>query len=228
MTSSVIVDGARTPIGRFRGPRPVHGRGARGLSRSARRSTGRASVPSSWTTSWGRSSSAEPVRRPPGRLRSPQDQRDAGAQRRQGVPVGHRRDRPGRPADPRGRGRDRGCGRHGVDDERPLPAAGGARGIASGRCHGRGLAHLRRPVVDVHPDDDGGGVGRGERGARHLARGAGRGRLGRTPARSRGGTRERSPRRSCASRCCSAAATRSWWRATRASGRTRPPRDSPP
>ena len=41
----------------------------------------------------------------------------------QGVPVRHQRDRAGRPADPRRRARDRRGRRHGVDDPGPAPAA---------------------------------------------------------------------------------------------------------
>ena len=47
----------------------------------------------------------------------------------QGLPVGPQRDRDGRPADPRRRVRDRRRRRHGVDDPRPAPAAEVARGL---------------------------------------------------------------------------------------------------
>ena len=47
----------------------------------------------------------------------------------QGLPVRHQRDRAGRPADPRRRARDRRRRRHGVDDPRPAPAAEVPRGL---------------------------------------------------------------------------------------------------
>ena len=49
----------------------------------------------------------------------------------QGVPLGHQRDLPRRPDDPGRRRRHRGRRRHGVDDQRAVPAAR-ARGPATG------------------------------------------------------------------------------------------------
>ena len=70
-----------------------------------------------------------PDHRPPGRGQARHPDGRARADHQQGVPVGHRRDRPGRPADPRRRVRRRRRRRHGVDDQRPAPAAEQPRGL---------------------------------------------------------------------------------------------------
>ena len=60
---------------------------------------------------------------PPGRGQGRHPDDRAGADHQQGLPVRPRRDRAGRPADPRRRVRHRGRRRHGVDDPGAAPAA---------------------------------------------------------------------------------------------------------
>ena len=61
--------------------------------------------------------------RPPGRGQGGHPDDRAGDDRQQGVPLRHQRDLPRRPDDPGRRRRGRGRRRHGVDDQRALPAA---------------------------------------------------------------------------------------------------------
>ena len=69
----------------------------------------------------------------------------------QGLPVGHQRDRAGRPADPRRRVRDRRRRRHGVDDQRPAPAAEVPRGLQVRRHRAGRLDGLRRASTTSSP-----------------------------------------------------------------------------
>ncbi len=105
----------------------------------------------------------------------------------QGLPVRPERDRDGRPAHPRRRARDRRRRRHGVDDQRPAPAAEVARGLQVRRRRARRLDGLRRPARPVHRPGD----GRADRACNAEAaglspRGAGRLRRPLAPARRRG------------------------------------------
>ena len=65
--------------------------------------------------------------------RDPHDR--AGHHRQQGLPVGPQRHLPGRPLDQRRRGRHRGGRGHGVDDPGALPAARGPGRLPDGRRH---------------------------------------------------------------------------------------------
>ena len=73
----------------------------------------------------------------------------------QGLPLRPQRDRDGRPADPRRRGRDRRRRRHGVDDQRAAPAAEVPRGLQVRRRHAGRLDGLRRALRPVHRPGDG-------------------------------------------------------------------------
>ena len=92
-----------------------------------------------------------------------------GADDQQGLPLGHRRDRAGRPADPRGRVRGRRRRRHGVDDPGAALPAEVPRGRQVRRREARRLDVVRRAVGRLHDP----GHGRADRGvqrrARHLA-----------------------------------------------------------
>ena len=169
MAGSVIVAGARTPIGKLSGAsgrlqrrraRRVRdqGRARAGRPHARRRST---------TSSWARCSRPAPgqITRPPGRgqRRHPDDR--AGHHRQQGVPVGPQLDLPRRPDDPGRRGRHRGRRRHGVDDQRAVPAARGPGRLPPRRPDGRRLDDVRRPVLRLRP----GRHGRRHREVRRLA-----------------------------------------------------------
>ncbi len=78
-----------------------------------------------------------------------------GPDHQQGVPVGHRRDRPGRPADPRRRVRRRRGRWHGVDDQRPARAGGQPRGRQVRRLDDEGLDGPRRAVLRHRRPGDG-------------------------------------------------------------------------
>ena len=144
----------------------------------------------------------------------------------QGLPLRPERDRHGRPADPRRRGRDHRRRRHGVDDQRAPPAAEVARGLQVRRRHAGRLDGLRRPVGPDHRAGD----GRPDRGLQRRPhqpdpRGAGRLRRRLAPeGRRRPGRTASSTTRSCRSRSRSARATRSSSPRTRASAAT--PRSS--
>ena len=74
---------------------------------------------------------------PPGRGEGRHPDERPVADDQQGLPVGPGRDRAGRPADPRRRVRHHGGRRHGVDDQRPAPAAQvapAATSTAPSRC----------------------------------------------------------------------------------------------
>ena len=73
----------------------------------------------------------------------------------QGLPVRAERDRHGRPADRLRRVRRRGRGRHGVDDQRPLPAAEGPLRLPLRRLHPHRRHRARRPVLHVRPPRNG-------------------------------------------------------------------------
>ncbi len=69
----------------------------------------------------------------------------------QGVPVGPQHDLPGRPDDRRRRRRHRGGRRHGVDDQGALPAARRPGRLPPRRRRAGRLDDVRRPVVRVRP-----------------------------------------------------------------------------
>ena len=98
----------------------------------------------------------------------------ARAHDQQGVPVRDRRHRAGRPADPRGRVRDRRRGRPGVDDAGAAPARQVPRGLQVRRRHDDRPHGLRRPVLRVRPGRDGCVDGEVQRPLRAHPRGAGR------------------------------------------------------
>ena len=138
--------------------------------------------------------------------------------RQQGVPVRPQHDLPRRPADPVGRRRDRGGRRHGVDDPGPVPAARRPRGLPPRRQVGRRLDDVRRAVLRLRP----GGHGRRHREVRGLVpASSGPRRTTWRPSRTSGrpppSRRAASPTRSSRSRCPSAGATRSSSTPTRVS-----------
>ena len=135
MSGSVIVAGARTPIGRLLGglkdrlgrrPRRRRHQGRAGEGRGRRR-PGR--LRDHGPGPPGRRRARSPPARP--RVKAGIPMTRPLDHHQQGVPVRHQRDRPGRPADPGRRGRDRRGRRHGVDDQRPVPAAEVPRGLSS-------------------------------------------------------------------------------------------------
>ena len=117
-----------------------------------------------------------------------------GADHQQGLPVGHRRDRAGRPADPGRRVRDRRRRRPGVDDPGAAFPAEVARGREVRRHEARRLDVLRRSVGRVHHPGDGRADRGVQRRAGHLPRGAGR-LLGSVAPAGGGGLEERPVRR---------------------------------
>ena len=198
MSGTVIVAGARTPIGRLLG----------GLKSLSAADLGGVAIKGALEKAG--------VSRRPGRLpdhgpghpgrRRPEPRPQRGHRRwpaalgavdhgQQGLPVGAERDRPGRPPDQRRRGRHRGGRRHGVDDQRPPPAAEVPRGLQVRRHHAGRLDGLRRALRPGDPAGD----GRADRGLQRLPhqpdpRGAGRLR-GRLPPEGRRGLEERRLRR---------------------------------
>ncbi len=96
--------------------------------------------------------------------------------RQQGVPVRSQHDLSRRPDDPGGRGRDRRRRRHGVDDERAVHPAGCARRPPIRRRVASGLDHPRRPLVRVRRVPHGRWHREVLRVTQHLARTSGRAR----------------------------------------------------
>ena len=84
----------------------------------------------------------------------------------QGLPVRAQRDRHGRPADPRGRARDHRGRRHGVDDQRAAPAAEVSRGLQVRRREAGRLDGVRRALRPDHAAGD----GRAHRGVQRRRR----------------------------------------------------------
>ena len=144
----------------------------------------------------------------------------------QGVPVRAERDRDGRPADRLRRVRHRRGRRHGVDDQRPVPAARRPRRVPLRRHRPGRLDRARRPVLRVRPARDGRGDRRLQQAAQDRPRRTGRvrgavARAGRR-ARKNGAVRRRDrDGRRCPQR--KGDPTRSS-PTTRASGRAPPPR----
>ena len=134
----VIVAGARTPMGRLLGGlKDFSGADLGGVAIKARAGAGRGHRRPGRLRDHGPGAAGRrrPDHRPPGRGQGRHPDGRAGADHQQGLPVRPRRHRAGRPADPRRRVRDRRRRRHGVDDQRPAPAAEVARGLQVRRRH---------------------------------------------------------------------------------------------
>ena len=214
MPGSVIVSSARTPIGKLSGalasfsrpgPRRVRDQGrARARRRRPRAGRLRGHGP-------GAPGRPGPDHRPPGGGEGRRPDDGARDHDQQGVPLGHQRDLPRRPDDAGGRRRGRGRRRHGVDDERALPAPRRACRLPHGQRRARRLDDQRRPVVRVRRRAHGRRHREVRRpGRRDHPRGAGRAR-GPEPraGRRRRSRKAASPTRSPRSRSRSARATRS-------------------
>ena len=163
MPGSVIVSTARTPIGKLSGAlasfsamdlggdaigaaleRGGVGPGAGRLRDHGPRPAGRAG----------------PDHRPPGRGEGRDPDERAGDHDQQGLPVGHQRAVPGGPDDPGGRRRSGRRRRHGVHDQRAVPAAQGPGRLPDGQRRADRLADPRRSLVRLR---------RGAHGRRHRA-----------------------------------------------------------
>ncbi len=169
MAGSVILAGARTPIGKLSGA--LGGFSASDLGGFAIKAALERSGVSPDQVDYvfmGHVLQAgdRADHRPPGRGRGRHPHDRARHHRQQGVPVGPQQHLPGRPAHRRRGGRHRGGRRHGVDDPGPVPAAGRPRGLPHGRQVGRRLDDVRRAVLRLRP----GGDGRRHREVRGLAR----------------------------------------------------------
>ena len=229
MPGTVIVAGARTPIGKLvRCPRRFRGHRARWLRHRRRPRAGRGDTRPGRLRVHGPGHPGRrgPDHRPPGRGQGRHPDDRARHHGQQGLPVRPQRHLPGRPDDQRRRGRHRGRRRHGVDDPGPLPAARGPRRLPDRRRHHGRLDDVRRPVLRLRQL---------RHGPRHRALQRRRRRLPRAPGRLRrplprtGGGRHQgrasSPTRSSRSRSPSARATPWWSTPTRASApRPRPSR----
>ena len=227
MAGSVILAGARTPIGKLSGS--LAGLLGRPARRHRHQGRARARRPHAGPGRLRLHGPGAPGRRRPDPAR--QAAVDAGIPMsvpvddgQQGVPVGPERDLPRRPDDPGGRGRDRRGRRHGVDDAGAAPAPGQPAGLQVRRRHPRRLDVLRRPVLRLRP----GRHGRRHREVRRLG-GLDRAPAGRARrARATSGP-PRPPRTGCSTtrsprcRSPSARATRSCSTPTRASAPTPPP-----
>ena len=122
------------------------------------------------------------------------------------------------------RGRHRGRRRHGVDDQRAVPAPGRPGRLPPRRPDRRRLDDVRRPVLRLRPGRHGRRHREVRRVGRPRARAAGRARRhSPTSGRPRPARTACSTTRSSRSRSRSARATRSSSRATRASAATPPP-----
>ena len=176
MTRSVIVAGARTPIGKFRGSLAGFTRDGAGGDRdprgprTIRRRPRAGRVRDHGPRDPGR---GRPDHRAPGRGRRGDPQGGPRDHGQQGLPVRALRDRDGRPDDPGRRARDRGGGRHGVHDQRAVPDPEGARRLAPGRHADARLHGPRRPVVELPRSPHGRGHRHRQPRARHRPRGAG-------------------------------------------------------
>ena len=227
MAGSVIVAGARTPIGKLSGA--LGGFTAIDLGGFAiKAALERAGVAPDEVdyVFMGQvlQAGAGPDHRPPGRgqRRHPHDR--AGHHRQQGVPVGpqHHLSSP-TSSSQAGDGRHRGGRRHGVDDQRPVPAARGPGRLPPRRPGRRRLDDVRRPVLRLRPVSPWARAPRSTR--RRPASPAVRQdefaatSHERAAAAMKDGLLRRRDRRR--SRCRSARATRSWSTPTRACARAR-------
>ena len=190
MSGSVIVAGARTPIGRLLG----------GLKDQSAADLGGVAIKGALEKAGVSGDQVDyvimgqviqagagqiPARPAGGHGRHPDDR--ALDHHQQGLPVRHQRDRDGRPADPRRRVRHRRGRRHGVDDQRPAPAAEVPRGLQVRRRDAGRLDGLRRALRPVHRPGDGRAHRAVQRRGRTAdPRGAGRVLRALPPARRRG------------------------------------------
>ena len=226
MAGSVIVAGARTPIGRLLGGlKGLSGRRARRRRDQGRPGEGRRRRRPGRLRDHGPGAAGRrrPDHRPPGRGQGRHPDERPVDHHQQGLPVRPERDRARRPADPRRRVRRRRGRRHGVDDQRAAPAAEVARGLqvrrrdaASTRwpTTGSGTRSPTRPMGALTEQCNTAGAEADPRGAGRVlapARTSGRGGAGRTAS---------STTRSSRSRSRSARATRSSSTRTRASAPT--------
>ena len=149
MSGSVIVAGARTPIGRLLGSLSgLPGVELGGIAIKAALERAGVAPEAVEYVIMGQVLQAGagqiPSRQAAVKAGHPDDRPVADDQ--QGLPVRARRHRPGRPAHPGGRVRHRGRGRHGVHDQRPAPAARSAQGRQVRRRRDAGLDGPRRAV----------------------------------------------------------------------------------
>ena len=218
MTRSVIVAGARTPMGRLLGSlKDFSGADLGGVAiKAALEQAGVAPDQVDYVI-MGQvlQAGAGPDPRPPGRRQGRHPDDRPGADDQQGLPVRPRRDRAGRPADPRRRVRHRRRRRHGVDDQRAAPAAEEPRAATSTATSTMRRPHGLRRAVRTRSRPGDGRVDRARNAgdAGHHPRGAGRVLRAVAPAGRRGveerAFRRRDRRRS---RSRSARATRSSFR----------------
>ena len=187
MAEAVIVAGARTPIGKLSGAlagftaMDLGGFAiAEALSRAGRLARSgrlRAHGP-------GDSGRPGPDHGPPGRGQGRDPDVRSGQHHQQGLPVGTQHDLPGRPDDPRRRGRHRRGRRHGVDDPGALPPAGRPCGLPHRRRGARRLHDVRRPHRRLRPHRHGTVDRAAQPEDRHLPGAPGR-LLGRQPREGR-------------------------------------------
>ena len=176
-TRSVIIAGARTPMGRLLGSlkdfsaAQLGGVAIEAALRARRGGAGAGRVRDHGPRPPGRH---RPDHRPAGggRGRDPDEHPRADGQ--QGLPLRAGRDRARRPAHPGRRVRDRRRRRHGVDDAGTAPAAGLPRGLQVRRRHAGRLDGVRRAVLRVRPSGHGAGDGHVQRAVPADPRGAGR------------------------------------------------------
>ena len=202
--TSVIVAGARTPMGRLLGSlKDFSGSDLGGVAiKGALEKAGVAPEQVDYVI-MGQVLQAGagqiPARQAAAKRRHPDDRPRPDDQ--QGLPLGHQRHRHGRPADPRRRVRRRRRRRPGVDDERAAPADEVARGLQVRRRDDARPHGLRRPVGRLHRP----GHGAAHRAGQHRRagvhpRGAGRV-LGPQPPARRQGLEGRPLRRRGRRRC---------------------------
>ena len=154
MREVVIVGAARTPIGSFLGALAL---AARARARRRRRSTRRSPAPRSGADAGGRGLHGQRAARPASARRrrarrpsSPASRTSCRHHGQQGVRLGPQGGDARRAGDRARRRRDRGRGRHGVDVERALlPAQGARAGCRMGNAQLRRRDDPRRPVGPV-------------------------------------------------------------------------------
>ncbi len=216
MAGSVIVNGARTPMGRLLGSlKDFSGADLGGGCDQGRAGAFRGAARPGAVRDHGPGAAGRrrPDPGPAGRAQGGHPAERAGADRQQGVPVRPGRDRAGRPAHPGRRVRHHRRRRPGVDDQRPAPAAQVARRLQVRLDRGARRDGLRRADRHLRQHPDGRVHRPVQREARPRPRGAGRVRRAVAPAR-RGRAEERRVRRRDhrRSRSRSARATRSKFR----------------
>ena len=175
MPGSVIVGGARTPIGKLSGALAgFTRRWTSAASPSRRRCAGRYHRRPGRLRVHGPGAPGRrrADHRPPGRGQGRHPDDRARDDDQQGVPLRAQRDLPRRPDDRGRRGRRRRRRRHGVDDQRPLPAARGPRRLPlrrqqarrldvhdglfcafDQRAHGRRHRELQQPAAGISREE---------------------------------------------------------------------------